>query len=445
MVSDEAGRPAFVQTPGELCVGAPLRGTQSLVRWRQDGQLHYLGEIDGAAYVDGERVSREALAARLALEGPAARNSSKAIVAPRDPVEKAIADIWCELLRIREVSVEDNFFDLGGHSLLGVQMLGQLERHFGVNLPLSTLLQRQTCAALAELLTGTALAAEKAKDSAWRPLVEIQKGSSAKAPLFCMHAVGGNVLQYRRLANALPKDQPVYGLQSIGLDGLTRPLESIEEMCRIYCAEVRRVQPHGPYYLCGGSMGGTLAFEMARQLEAAGERVALLALFDTAGPDVKRISRQEQSAAGSVRRLFGAVLSGNFNLKHSVSVRWRERSDALTAKWHWMRNLPVPQEVRWRVVEAANYRASAAYTERSYGGVITLFRALDEHDHRHLPADLGWNSVASGVEVISLPGTHREFIEQPDLPPAVRDALLKAQAGADQGTVVEATQARKVG
>jgi amino acid adenylation domain-containing protein len=448
-VKDERGRAAFVQTPGELCVGSPLRGTQSLVRWRQDGQLQYLGEIDGAAYVDGERVSREELAARLALEGPAARSSAKAIVPPGNPVEKAIADIWCELLNIREVSVEDNFFDLGGRSLLGVQMLGHLERHFGVNLPLSTLLQRQTVAALAELLSGNAAGVEKTRAAAaWRPLVEIQKGSGTRPPLFCMHAVGGNVLQYRGLAAALPKDQPVYGLQSIGLDGLTRPLESIEEMCRIYCAEVRRVQPHGPYYLCGGSMGGTLAFEMARQFEAAGERVALLALFDTAGPEVKRLSGQEQSGARSVRRLFGAVLSGNFNLKHSVTVRWRERSDALTAKWYWMRNLPVPQEVRWRVVEAANYRASAAYVERPYNGVITLFRALDEHDQRHLSADLGWSAVGKGgVEIISLPGTHREFIEQPDLPPALREALLKAQANpAESADEAErTTQARKVG
>ena len=445
-VKDAAGRLAFVQMPGELCVGSPARGTQSLVRWRNDGQLHYLGEIDGAAYIDGERVSRENLAVRLALEGPATRNSSKAIVPPRNAIEKAVADIWCELLRIREVSVEDNFFDLGGHSLLGVQMLGQLERHFGVNLPLSTLLQRQTCAALAELLGGTALTPEKTESGAWRPLVEIQKGSTAKPPLFCIHAVGGNVLQYRRLANALPKDQAVYGLQSIGLDGLTRPLESVEEMCRIYVTEVRRVQPQGPYYLCGGSMGGTLAFEMARQFEVAGERVALLALFDTGGPEVKQLSGQEHSATGSVRRLVGAMLSGSFNLKHSVAVRWRERSDALTAKWHWMRDLPVPQEVRWRVVEAANYRASAAYVERPYNGLVTLFRALDEKDQRHLSADLGWGSVAKGgVEIISLPGTHREFIEQPDLPPAVREVLLKTQASA-QGEVAGArTPARKFG
>src|SRR5690606_37216807 len=107
----------------------------------------------------------------------------------------------------------------------------------------------------------------------WAPLVPIRTGGT-RTPLFLAHAVGGNVLNYQHLAKKLPADQPVYGLQAIGLDGHTPPLQRVEDMARRYVAEIRQVQPQGPYRLAGGSMGGIIAFEMAQQLVAAGQQVA---------------------------------------------------------------------------------------------------------------------------------------------------------------------------
>ncbi|HET7843662.1 MAG TPA: amino acid adenylation domain-containing protein, partial [Xanthomonadales bacterium] len=231
---------------------------------------------------------------RAALPLVASNQAAAGLQPPSTPLEHALAAIWCELLHVDQVGVTQNFFDLGGHSLLAVRMFHRAEQATGVNLPLATLFNAPTIADLARAFADAgAQLADRAPDvpeaavpveDPWRPLVAMQAGNPSRSPLFLIHAVGGNVLNYQPLVKALGPAQPVYGLQSIGLDGRSAPLRNVEEMARTYLAAVRTVQPHGPYFLGGGSMGGLIAFEIAQLLAREGERVALLAMFDTYGP-----------------------------------------------------------------------------------------------------------------------------------------------------------------
>src|SRR5882724_5854815 len=187
---------------------------------------------------------------------------------------KELARIWRELLGVSSVGLDDNYFDLGGDSPLAVQLFAQIDKAFKVKLPLATLFEAPTIEELAGVLR------REASTSSWSPLVAIQPAGS-RPPFFCMHPHGGNVLIYRELSRHLGSDQPFYGLQSQGLDGGRAPLTRVEDMAALYVKQIRKVQSHGPYLLGGYCMGGTIAFEVAQQFQAEGERVALLALFDT--------------------------------------------------------------------------------------------------------------------------------------------------------------------
>ena len=199
-------------------------------------------------------------------------------VAPQDQLESHLTKIWEQVLGIEPIGVRDNFFDLGGNSLQAVTLFAQIEKQFGKNLPLATLFQSATIAEIAQIIRSKEWLAP------WESLVPI-KPTGNKPPLFYIHGGGGNLLIYRDLALALNSDQPVYGLQPRGLDGRYVPFQRIEDMAAHYLAQIRRLQPNGPYFLAGLSSGGLVAWEIAQHLQAQGQEVALLALFDTNGPD----------------------------------------------------------------------------------------------------------------------------------------------------------------
>jgi len=185
-----------------------------------------------------------------------------------------LARIWQQILGIDSVGPDQNYFDLGGDSSLAVQMFAEIEKIFKIKLPLATLYEAPTIEELAKILRGETVA------SGWSSLVAVQVAGS-RPPFFCMHGAGGTVLMYRDLSRRLGDDQPFYGLQAQGLDGSSSPLTTVEEMAALYVTEIRRVQSHGPYFLGGYCLGGTVALEVAQRLRAEGETVALLALFDT--------------------------------------------------------------------------------------------------------------------------------------------------------------------
>ena len=211
-----------------------------------------------------------------------------------------MVQIWEDELGVRPISIHDDFFDLGGHSLLAVRVFARIEQTLGVRLPLSELFHVPTVEGLAGVVSGGA------RSSSWRALVPIQVGGS-RSPLFAVPGIGGNVLCYADLAWLLPLEQPFYGLQSRGLDGLEKPLSRIEEIAASFLKEIREVQAVGPYYLMGACIGGVVAYEMAQQLRAAGEEVRLLVLLESWLPDTT--AKRWRRPNVRVLALLGLVLS----------------------------------------------------------------------------------------------------------------------------------------
>ena len=212
---------------------------------------------------------------RKALPAPEERIGIRDdFVAPRDLLEQGLASAWSKVLKVKHVGLRDNFFELGGHSLAAVQLLSEVEKLTGRTLPLATLFQASTVEAFAEILR------RDGWTPSWASLVPIQPRGS-KCPLFLVHGAEGNVLLYRQLTRYLGSDQPVYGLQSQGLNGDGRFDETIHDMASRYIKEIVTVQPQGPYFLGGYCLGGIIAFEMAQQLSGMGEKVELVFLLDT--------------------------------------------------------------------------------------------------------------------------------------------------------------------
>src|SRR5271165_1358009 len=173
------------------------------------------------------------------------------LTTPEDDTAVRLSRIWQELLGVEAVSPDQNFFDLGGDSSLAVRMFSQIEKVFGIKLPLATLYEAPTIEELARVLRDGISA------SGWSPLVAIQP-TGFRPPFFCIHGAGGTVLMYRELSQHLGDDQPFYGLQAQGLDGSCPPLTRVEEMAEVYVKEIRKAQPQGPYFIGGYCMGGTV-------------------------------------------------------------------------------------------------------------------------------------------------------------------------------------------
>src|SRR5205823_8418586 len=215
---------------------------------------------------------------RKALPKPdLSAQSSSGRVSPRDEVEEGIAKIWREILGLQVVGITENFFDLGGHSLMAVRLMNEIAKLTGVNLPLTALFQVATIDRLAALVRGK---------TTIPPAVvhQIQAGSD-KAPFFAAVLAGVNSLGYVPLAKHLGADQPFYTLQSPGpgprSSGKPYTTQEYEAAATEYVRAMRTIQPHGPYYIGGTCEGARIAFEMTRILESEGETVDLLAIIDT--------------------------------------------------------------------------------------------------------------------------------------------------------------------
>ncbi|MEO1337525.1 MAG: thioesterase domain-containing protein, partial [Myxococcota bacterium] len=282
-VLDQHRRPTPIGVEGELFVAAASAAktdapdTFDAESSESDRDaLHGTGQR-GRRLADGtielRRVERNV--ATEYRERPA---GSPPLVGPRDGTELEIALMLEELLKVHPISIHDDFFVLGGNSLVALHLLGRIQTRLDVALPLSVLIESSSVAALAEVI--------KTRNGAQRasPLVKIQEGDGQRRPFFFVHPVGGNVLCYVDLARMLGADQPVYGLQAQSAEEVDAAAPSIERMAAAYVDAIRAAQPTGPYLIGGLSFGGFVAFEMAQQLIASGERVDMLALLDTWGP-----------------------------------------------------------------------------------------------------------------------------------------------------------------
>jgi aspartate racemase len=338
-------------------------------------------------------------------------------VPPRDELELKLSKIWEKVLPVRPIGVNDNFFDLGGHSLLAVRMFSLIEKSFERNLPLATLFQAPTISALAEVMRAESWPA------AWSSLVVIQ-GGGTRPPFFCIHAAGGNVLEYYDLARNLGPDQPFYGLQARGLDGKEEPHTSVREMAAHYIKEMRDLQPDGPYFIGGRSSGGTIAFEMACQLKAAGEEVALLALLDTYPAGYFKLLPQGQGFRGRMQRQTERVRAHLTNLSE---IRLADKFVYVASKLKYApakikhkvyrrayklyRSIGRPLPTVLKNIEELNFMAVREYLPETYSGRATLFSATDLT--ASFDVEDGWRQLVSELEVHSIPGNHLDMIKEP--------------------------------
>jgi amino acid adenylation domain-containing protein len=373
---------------------------------------------------------------RAALPAPdrAFLRSERAFIPARDALQQQLVEIWENLLGIRPIGIRDDFFELGGHSLLVVQLIARIEERLGKRVPMVALIQGATIESLSQMMR------QEVEAHVWSLLVPIQP-KGANPPLFCVHPAGGNVFCYTELARHLGEEQPFYGIQARGSNRDLSPHTEIDAMAAEYIEAVRSFQPVGPYRLGGWSMGGTIAFEMARQMRQQGQEISLLVLVDVEAP------------SGQLADYTWVVLLGSFALDLGLS------SDLLRALWDEISVLPPMGQLSRLAVEAkaaglaspdmtlaefrklfdafkTNAQTMRNYTGGAYDGRLTFIRAEKplEYIGKEVPVNYythfdprqkeegmepgdptkGWSALAlRGVDLHTVPGDHYSVVREP--------------------------------
>ncbi|HEY9429207.1 MAG TPA: alpha/beta fold hydrolase, partial [Gemmatimonadaceae bacterium] len=399
-------------------------------------------QIDEVPLTPAGKVDRRALPAPTRSD----RVSRDRYVAPRNDIEARLIALWERALGIEPIGVHDNFFQMGGHSLLVARLFSEIEATFGERLPLAALFDAPTIEELAVMLQGS--------DSSrrWTSLVPIQEGGT-RPPLFFVHGMGGNVVGYGNLVRHLGPDQPCYAFQARGLDGAVEPARSVEEMAASYNAELRAAWPRGPYALCGLSFGGTVAFEMARQLETAGQRVALLALLDSCPTyDDWAIAgnrlRHRTAHTASVLAYHARALRSRspMEMLHYLrGVTRRQVGKVRSVVWRQRQRLHPGAQIEQqslsavlRNVEESCRMAFRNYRPQPYPGRVTLFRA-EIRGGDEVDLATAWTRLAGGgLEVLDVPGSHLTMMSSThisQLAERLRACLVEAFAAAERDDV----------
>ncbi|MCG8585633.1 MAG: alpha/beta fold hydrolase, partial [Pirellulales bacterium] len=304
------------------------------------------------------------------------RDQPAAVALPQNELELRLAEWWREALEIDEIGRDDDFFELGGHSLDAVTVFTRIRNELAVDMPLATLFEAPTIAALASAI-GEDVRVEseprsfprRGEKNPFTHLVPLATDRGAKSPLYLVGGKFGNVLNLIPLAKAIDDARDVYGLQARGLKGDETPHTSIREMAADCLAEVRQCQPHGPYVFGGYCLGGIVGLEMARQAAEAGDTVSNVIVID-----------------GRLHALANLGVADRFMLQCQLF-----RRHGLTYPWTWLRN-----RARWerqrvagalgatttgdrsQVVGVSLMNALADYEPPPYGGRVTLLRGKPE-------------------------------------------------------------------
>jgi amino acid adenylation domain-containing protein len=506
-VLDACGRPAPVGVAGELHIGGhglargyrnstdltakkfianPLAGcgneriynTGDLARYRADGQVEYLGRIDGQLKLRGYRIEvgeiesvlrqhpavRDAIVVlranaagdprlaayliaagavrppvsalrqhvaellpeymtpatfifvdalpltangkvdRNALPGPDTMPQVREPVPPQTPLEETLLGIFKDLLGVSAAGVTDNFFELGGHSLLAARLITRIEKETGHNVPVATLFQAPTVQLLALQLQNGGYAAS------WSPLVKLRKSDTPAAePLFCVHWHGAKLVTFQKLASMLRDDRPVYGLHPRSLDAGGDAIQTIGDMAAYYIREIRTIHPHGPYHLAGSCIGGVVAFEIAQQLAAAGEKVGVVLLIDSFMPGTLQYLHDRRAGTEYVDWYLGEFLLSPLG----AMQRWF--NDWLRMPFQRLRNAGQFDRSSARQKQV-NLRAAETYRPKSYPGKITLLMCSDAPYRTYEDRRLAWHSVAEGgLEIHVVPGNHETMEREPNI------------------------------
>jgi len=339
---------------------------------------------------------------------------------PVDEVERMLRDAWASVLGRSDIGTDQNFFEIGGNSLDAMRLFAHIARTLGLDLRLSTLLEAPTIAGLAEIIrtgqvsTSPAAAGHAPAASDWSPLVLIRRGGT-RPPFFCVHGAGGHALIFRSLAEGLSTEQPVYGLEARGVDGLAPPDATVHEMAELYLGALRSVQRHGPYLVGGYSGGGVAALEMAQRLVAAGEQVPMVVLLDTFHPSV------EARRLGLKDHVAGLAAEGLGYVPRRARARAMRQLTALKQearlRYYTARGGPVPHDLREARLIRHFGNVARHYVPRPYDGNVTLFRAHEIHRvYAHMGPRLGWNAdLLPHLDVVVIPGDHETMFYPPNI------------------------------
>ncbi|HEY0632080.1 MAG TPA: non-ribosomal peptide synthetase [Thermoleophilaceae bacterium] len=386
-----------------------------------------------------ERAARDALSGAPSLNAAALANP-QSLAALRAAVEAALAErrelpplegptetrltaIWESVLGIAPLRPDDNFFDIGGTSLAALRLLAAIHTHMDVDLPLSILLDAPTIEQMANVI-------DDPSASRSTPLVLLRPGA-AERPLFLVHSLFGDVLSMRPLAHHLDTDRPVYGLQARGLDPAEDPHRSVGEMADAYVESIRAVQPRGPYALAGHSLGGVVAYEMARRLVARGDEVEWLGMID---------SDLHHSTLTRAERLRWLAWKAG-DLARAARANPRDRIPRWTRKVALRLAPRAPLEIPQREstlpplmrrLEDAGWAAFDAYRPEPYAGAATFFRVEQPREDMGDPLPVWRRVVRGGLTVVNTPGSHADVVAEPNvrvLAERVSDHLPRSASG----------------
>jgi amino acid adenylation domain-containing protein len=341
-----------------------------------------------------------------------APNSTENAIGARDHIELQLLYVWRDVLQIDGLGIRDNFFELGGHSLKAVALSSRVSELYGEKVPVRLVFDYPTVEQMASYVrreVGSGLSSAA---------VPIQPRGTRR-PFFCVHPSGGVVYPFLPLSRSLGADQPFYGLQSYELDGGNATVDTVEEIAGRYVADIRRVQPAGPYQIGGFSFGGIVAYEMAQQLSAAGEEISILAIFDTGLPTVAVEDRplSPEEVADLLRESFVRRASElGVSVDENEPIAIEELAEVTLRREKEEGKIPAEvseeQYIQFRQNMETYPHASRRYRPKPYAGRLSLFRGNGSDDRGH---DYGWSKWAMrGVEVFCFDVPHFAFMQAPN-------------------------------
>jgi amino acid adenylation domain-containing protein len=333
---------------------------------------------------------------RKSLPAPDLTQNLEQRVLPRNAIEEQLVRIWEKLLGVPSIGVTDNFFDMGGHSLLAMRLFSEMEKVFQKNLPVSLIFKEDTIEKLARLLNSADVEQDLASS------IVVMQPHGNKPPIFIIHELDGEVISYRNLVKEFRDDRPIFGLRDTRVEHGSQI--TINHFAIKYIQEIRAIQSEGPYHLMGFSLGGLIAYEMAQQLNKAGHEVSLLGILDASNPKYYK-------AQYSFLKTFAK------NMKVLVKIPWGQRIPFLIEKLqHVLGEKRLVSTSDSKVVEARAHlllKAAEAYVPEPYPGKIVIFRAGDDVYNLISDDKNGWESAEGGsIDVYRVPGNHQTLLAE---------------------------------
>jgi amino acid adenylation domain-containing protein len=341
-------------------------------------------------------------------------------------VQSEVENIWKNILGLDSIDPNANFFDIGGHSLIAVEMFSLIYKKYQLNLSLAVFFEAGTLNLFSQYIE-TQLGANQnnqhttsinnVSQDVIKPLVSNMvaiKPIGNLTPIFCFHGAGGNVMNYAKLASLVESDRPIYGFQSPGVDGVSEFANSITELVELYTNELINFRPNGPYILAGGSMGGVLALEVGKKLLNIGHKVERLIMFDTLGPGITLDEFSSQNKN---------VLN---DLIDRVSYQWERFSNRFKLNLLTYTGGNISHKLRYYFVEDNNYKLIRNHKINSFDGDITLIRVSSKEGGIYSDPTLGWkNTISGSIETIEIEGDHAYFLESEEFSRAFASLFKK--------------------